>query len=243
MEQYKKEITELYERMTKDDQIELHNKITRGDVGARDRVIQNCLPLVVRIAENYHKNNKHVDLDDLIQEGNMALIKAVDKWDVNRGNITTVATFYIRNTFNDMINDSRYKVVTPYTLSRTAAEDLRKIKNVDSNDAYEIAMRLKMKPKRVKRLLNSKASRVDFDYVKDICGEEKEEPRKCISDVYELCENNLEGIDKQVFGMYIGMHGHRMKIKKICTNLNMTEQDVRSIINRCKTTLKRVANA
>ena len=50
--------------------------------------------------------------------------------------------------------------------------------------------------------------------------------------LYELCKNHLEGIDKQVFGLYIGMHGHRMRIKQICINLNMIEQDVRSIINR-----------
>ena len=174
----------------------------------------------------------------------MALIRAVDKWDIERCNITTVATFYIRNALNDMINDARYKVISPYTLSRTAAEDLRKLKNVDSNDAYEIATRIKMKPKRVKRLLNSKAGRLDFDSVKDnIHDQLQEEPRKCISDLYELCENHLEGIDKQVFGLYIGMHGHRMRIKQICTNLNMIEQDVRSIINRCKTMLKGIANA
>jgi hypothetical protein len=101
-----------------------------------------------------------------------------------------------------------------------------------------------MKPKRVKRLLNSKAGRLDFDSVKDnIHDQPQEEPRKCISDLYELCENHLEGIDKQVFGLYIGMHGHRMRIKQICTNLNMIEQDVRSIINRCKTMLKGIANA
>ena len=178
MEQYKKEITKLFDKMTKDDQVELHGRIVRGDVHARNKVIENCLPLAYKIADNYHVNNKHIDFEDLLQEANMALIRAVDKWDVERGNISTVATFYIRNALNDMINDARYKVISPYTLSRTAAEDLRKIKSVDSNDAYEIATRIKMKPKRVKRLLNSKASRVDFDYAKDISGEEQEEPRK-----------------------------------------------------------------
>ena len=184
MDQYKKEITNLFEKMTKDDQVELHGRIARGDLNARDKVVQNCLPLAYRIADNYHVNNKHIDFEDLLQEANMALIRAVDKWDIERGNITTVATFYIRNALNDMINEARYKVISPYTLSRTAAEDLRKLKNVDSNDAYEIATRIKMKPKRVKRLLNSKASRVDFDYVKDIHDQPKEEPMKCISDLY-----------------------------------------------------------
>ena len=124
MEQYKKEITKLFDKMTKDDQVELHGRIVRGDVHARNKVIENCLPLAYKIADNYHVNNKHIDFEDLLQEANMALIRAVDKWDVERGNISTVATFYIRNALNDMINDARYKVVSPYTLSRTAAEDL-----------------------------------------------------------------------------------------------------------------------
>ena len=54
---------------------------------------------------------------------------------------------------------------------------------------------MKMKPKRVKRLLNSKANRVNFDDVKNIHDQPQEEPRKCISDLQEVCENHLEGID------------------------------------------------
>ena len=92
MEHYKKEITKLFDKMTKDDQVELHGRIVRGDVNARNKVIENCLPLAYKIADNYHVNNKHIDFEDLLQEANMALIRAVDKWDVERGNISTVAT-------------------------------------------------------------------------------------------------------------------------------------------------------
>ena len=46
--------------MTNDYQVELHVRITRGDLNARDKVVQNCLPLAYRIADNYHANNKHI---------------------------------------------------------------------------------------------------------------------------------------------------------------------------------------
>ena len=48
MVHYKKEITKLFDKMTKDDQVELHGRIVRGDVNARNKVIENCLPLAYR---------------------------------------------------------------------------------------------------------------------------------------------------------------------------------------------------
>lgn len=243
MKQYKKDITNLFSKMSKEDQNYLYKNLSKGDNTARNTIIQNCLPLVIQIAEKYHLNNKHIDLDDLIQEGNMALIKAVDNWDIEKGNITTVATWYIRNSLNDMINDARYRVISPYTLSRKAAEDLRKVNKVNSSDVNEISTVVNLKPKRIKRLIHAKASRVDFDYVKDVYKEDQYNTKKCMTDLFELSNSTLSGIDKDVFMLYIGSNGKRMKIREICAELDMIEQDVRSIINRCKTKLKKVANA
>lgn len=243
MDQYKKDVTGLFHKMNNNDQINLHKNIMNGDSYSRDIVIQNCLPLVIKIAEKYHINNKHIDIEDLIQEGNIALIRAVDNWDIGKGNITTVATWYIRNALNDMIHDARYKVISPYTLSRKAAEDLRKVNKIESNDINEISTLVRMKPKRVARLINSKANRVDIDYVKDLYIEDSSTNKNCIADLYELSENHLSGLDKKVFMLYIGSNGKRMKLVDICKNLNMIEQDVRSIINRCKTKLRKIVYA
>jgi len=253
MEEYKKEVTCLFEKMTKSDQVILHHKITSGDRYARDKVIQNCLPLVIKIAESYHKNNKHIDLEDLIQEGNMALIRAVDKWDINKGNITTIATWYVRNALTDMINDSKYKITSPFSLTTKAAEDLRKVNKIDSTDINDISSRINMKSKRVMRLIHTKSNRVTLDKIScsDFISnqykmeniEEENTSKKCIVDLYRLSDSHLSGIDKMVFSLYIGRNGKRMRIRDICNKLNMIEQDVRSIINRCKTKLKRVANA
>lgn len=243
MDQYKRDITKLFHKMNRQDQSNLHKMIMNGDRYARDIIIQNCLPLVVKIAEKYHTNNKHIDIEDLIQEGNIALIRAVDNWDIEKGNISTVATWYIRNALNDMIHDARYKVISPYTLSRKAAEDLRKVNKVQSNDINEISTLVHMKPKRVARLINSKANRVDIDYVKDLYEEDTHSYKKCIVDLYELSDIHLSGIDKKIFMLYIGSNGKRMKIRDICKSFNMIEQDVRSIINRCKTKLRKIVHA
>ena len=82
--------------------------------------------LVINIANKFRYNNKHIDLEDMIQEGNIALIQAVDKWDAYQSAITTVATWYVRNALINMITDAKYNIKYPYAMSRRAAEQLRK---------------------------------------------------------------------------------------------------------------------
>lgn len=242
MKQYKDQITKLYSRANNTDQEFLYEQMKNGSSVAREMLINSCLPLVIKLAEKFHVNNKHIDIDDMIQEGNIALIKAIDRWDSTRGKLSTVATQFIKNALIDMVNDARYNVTTPYTMSRAAAEDFRKIKNVNSDDIEEISKQTKLKPKRVKKLLRNKISRVGMDFI-DPPETSESTDKKCIVDLYELTENNLEGIDKRVFKMYIGVDGNRKTIRSICHTLNMTEQDVRSIIKKSKTKLKKVANA
>ena len=98
--------------LNRQEQIELHNKMRDGDGDAKDTIISSCMPLVISIAKKFRYNNKHVDIEDMIQEGNIALIKAVENWDVQKGSITTVATWYIRNRLVDVINDAKYNIQT-----------------------------------------------------------------------------------------------------------------------------------
>ena len=77
MDQYKKEITNLFEKMTKDDQVELHGRIARGDLNARDKVVQNCLPLAYRIADSYHVNNKNIDFEPQTSSHTLQKIKPI----------------------------------------------------------------------------------------------------------------------------------------------------------------------
>ncbi|MEF3255125.1 MAG: sigma-70 family RNA polymerase sigma factor [Deferribacterales bacterium] len=81
--------------LTKDDEIELFRRIEAGDVEAKEIIIKSNLRLVVSIAKRYA--NKGVPLEDLISEGNIGLLKAVEKFDYRKGfKFSTYATWWIR---------------------------------------------------------------------------------------------------------------------------------------------------
>ena len=229
---YRKKVSQLHKPLNRKEQIDLFNKIKTGDVGARNTVIHSCLPLVINIAKKFRINNKHIDLDDMVQEGNIALMRAVDKWDINKGSITTVATWYIKNCLVDMITDARYNIQQPYTLSRRAAEELRKIKNVDSTDVEYIAKETGLTQKRVKKLLAvsprgmrrlKEKSFKEWD-IKNITEESVKKP--CVGDLISLINENLVGDQKTIYCMWTGINSKKTGKKQIAISLSKTEKYV-----------------
>jgi RNA polymerase primary sigma factor len=84
-----------HELLTAAEEVELAKRIERGDQAARDRMIECNLRLVVSIAKNYR--NPGLPFLDLIQEGTLGLMRAVDKFDWRRGfKFSTYATWWIK---------------------------------------------------------------------------------------------------------------------------------------------------
>ena len=93
-----------YELLTKDEEVELFNRIKNGDIEAKNEIIERNLRLVVSIAKRYSVYG--YPILDLIQEGNLGLIKAVEKFDVSKGyKFSTYATWWIRQNITRAISD------------------------------------------------------------------------------------------------------------------------------------------
>ena len=84
-----------YPLLTKEQEIELAKRIERGDRAAKDQMINSNLRLVISIAKRYQ--GRGLSLLDLVQEGIIGLIRAVEKFDYRRGfKFSTYATWWIR---------------------------------------------------------------------------------------------------------------------------------------------------
>jgi len=98
--------------LTAAQEVELAKRIERGDMGAKAHMIQSNLRLVVSIAKNYR--NQGLPFLDLIQEGTLGLIRAVEKFDWRRGyKFSTYATWWIRQAVARALADKARTIRMP----------------------------------------------------------------------------------------------------------------------------------
>lgn len=115
---YLREIGKFPVLQTKEQEQELAKRIKEGDQEAKDELTNCNLKLVVSIAKHYIKRG--MDFLDLIQEGNVGLMKAVDKFDYTRGfKFSTYATWWIRQAITRALADQARTIRIPVHMVET----------------------------------------------------------------------------------------------------------------------------
>ena len=143
--------------LTPDEEVELAERMSEGDPYARKRLSEANLRLVVSIAKRYV--GRGMQFLDLIQEGNLGLIKAVEKFDHTKGfKFSTYATWWIRQAITRAIADQARTIRIPVHM----VETINKVKKVSSQllhqnghepTAEEIAAELDMPVEKVREIM------------------------------------------------------------------------------------------
>jgi len=125
VQSYLKEIGKV-SLLTTEEERELAKKVDSGDEQARRKMIEANLRLVVSIAKRYIGRSRNLDLLDLIQEGNIGLSKAVDKFDYKKGfKFSTYATWWIRQAITRALADQGRTIRIPVHMVETITKYLK----------------------------------------------------------------------------------------------------------------------
>ena len=155
--------------LTGNEEKELAKKIEKGDIESRNKLIQANLRLVVSIAKRYVGRSPNLTLLDLIQEGNLGLARAVDKFDYRRGfKFSTYATWWIRQAITRALADQSRTIRIPVHMVETISK-FTQVKRHLLQDLgreplpEELAMEMEMDVAKINHILKISQDTVSID--------------------------------------------------------------------------------
>ncbi len=262
LDQYLKEIS-AYPLIDREEEIRLAQAIRRGEQWALDKLVRSNLRFVVSVAKKYQ--NQGVPLADLINEGNMGLIRAAQKFDETKGiKFISYAVWWIRQAILQALAEQSRIVRVP--LNRAGA--LHRIGRRSSNllqelgrepTVEEIAEEMEISREEVERTLAISQSHLSLDapvtpgednrlldYLPDQYsrGPEEEAFEKALRETVNEALSTLKEREARILRLYFGLDDQEpMTLEEIGDLMGITRERVRQIKEKALNRLRHASRA